>query len=215
MEWETKFGFPGQPVAGVDEVGRGCLAGPVVAAAVILPEVIDFGRDSWLAGVSDSKLLTHEKRQRLAPLIAAWVRCSAVGCASVEEIDRINILHASHLAMVRAIESMGLKAAHALVDGNFTLKKLFCPSTAIVKGDQKCLSIACASIIAKVWRDNHMAELDVRYPGYGFAVHKGYPTPAHTDALRRIGPCEIHRRSFRPVAELCGASHARAGGHAD
>jgi ribonuclease HII len=189
---------------GIDEVGRGCLAGPVVAGALILPEIIDFERDPWLREVADSKLLTPEKREELAPKIELWAAAFGVAQASVEEIDRINIFHASHLAMVRAAETalarFGAQKVHALVDGNMLPKSLAVPATAVVKGDLKSLSIAAASILAKVWRDRHMTQLALRYPGYGFEGHKGYSTPAHSRALSELGACPEHRRSFAPVA---------------
>ncbi len=226
-EWEQKTGHPLKLVVGVDEVGRGCLAGPVVAAAVVLPAdfempvtMTDLRGDgsgegnggvsaetlSWLSEVNDSKLLTPERRERLAPLIREWARYSAVGVASVEEIDRLNILYASHLAMKRAIDEVARQAqaqpAHVLIDGHMKIKGLPCDCTAIVKGDQKCLSIACASVLAKVWRDQYMVELDAKVPGYGFAVHKGYPTPTHAAALESLGVTDVHRRSFAPVRKV-------------
>jgi ribonuclease HII len=204
-EWEVKLGHPGVIVCGCDEVGRGCLAGPVVGAAVVLPEKIDFEQNPWLKTIADSKLLSPEKREELVPLIKGWVRGWSIGQAEVGEIDEINIHHASQLAMVRAIESVGLPVSQVLVDGKFPLKRLRCHSTAVVKGDQKCLSVACASIIAKVWRDSHMVELESVYPGYGFAVHKGYPTPVHLKALETLGVCKEHRRSFGPVASRLAA----------
>jgi ribonuclease HII len=193
-------------VAGIDEVGRGCLAGPVVAGAVILPASFERGRPGleWLAEVADSKLVDPSTRERLAPLIEGWVADFALGVASVEEIDRINIHHASHLAMERAIRALRLRPERALVDGKHVPKGLGCPTTAVVKGDQLCLSVACASILAKVWRDRRMRELDALHPGYGFAAHKGYFTPEHQEALRRLGPCAIHRRSFSPVSGAPG-----------
>lgn len=216
LEWETRLGFPDVTILGIDEVGRGCLAGPVVAGALILPPVIDFDRNPWLREVADSKCLTPEKRERLAPLIEAWAASYAVASASVEEIDQINIFHASHLAMVRAAEGVLERfraanapassaanvalLAHALVDGKFLPKNLPCTATAIIKGDLQCLSIAAASILAKVWRDRLMADLDSMHPGYGFAAHKGYSTPVHAEALVRLGVCVLHRRSFAPVA---------------
>jgi ribonuclease HII len=173
-----------------------------VAAAVILPAEISWAELPWLSGVADSKLLSSKKREELAPKIEAWVRSSAIGSASVEEIDRLNIHHASHLAMMRAIEALGVRPDHVLVDGKFIPKGLKCDATAVIKGDQKCLSIACASIIAKVWRDRHMTELDLQYPGYGFSIHKGYSTPAHNNALKELGASVLHRRSFAPVAAV-------------
>jgi ribonuclease HII len=193
-------------VAGIDEVGRGCLAGPVYAAAVILPEQVDGRVVRWLSDVHDSKLVPPEKREELLPLLESWARAYAVGVASVEEIDRMNIFHASHLAMKRAVEALGVQPQKILIDGNYAPKGFACPITAVVKGDQRCLSVAAASIIAKVWRDRKMAELDALYPGYGFASHKGYSTPQHLEALKRLGPCDIHRKSFSPCAEADAAS---------
>lgn len=201
-ENERRAGHPDLLVAGVDEVGRGCLAGPVVAAAVILPSVIDLKACSWLAEVTDSKLVPPQVREELAPLIRTWAKASAIGVASVEEIDRINIHAATHLAMQRALDGMSSEPAHVLVDGKHTPKDSRYRFTAIVKGDQKALSIACASILAKVWRDSLMRELDLKHPGYGFGIHKGYSTAVHVKALRSLGPCEIHRKSFAPVSEL-------------
>ena len=206
LEWETRAGHPGTLVAGCDEVGRGCLAGPVVAAAVLLPAEISLTSDPWLAEITDSKKLTPKARERLVPRIESWAQAWALGSASVEEIDAINIYHASHLAMKRALEKLKPQADHVLIDGNAIPKGLRMKTTAIVKGDLLCLSIAAASILAKVWRDRHMAELDVRYPGYGFGVHKGYATPAHSKALTELGCCAIHRRSFAPVAAALGLS---------
>lgn len=210
---EIQAGYPGAAIIGIDEVGRGCLAGPVVAGAVMLkpyrltPEGLALDAPEWISQVRDSKLLSPEVRERLAPLIEAEVLAFALGSASVEEIDRINIYHASHLAMVRAAEALMRTVAqaprsafHALVDGNRIPKTLKLPATAIVKGDQKSISIACASILAKVSRDRTLVELDARFPGYGFANHKGYFTPEHQAALKRLGACEAHRRSFGPVA---------------
>jgi ribonuclease HII len=202
LEWETRVGYPRRLVAGCDEVGRGCLAGPVAAGAVLLPRVIDLDRDPWLLEVTDSKKLSADARERLAPLIEGWAESWAVAIASVEEIDEINIYHASHRAMVRAVALLAKKPQHLLVDGNRVPKDFTLPATPVVKGDLKCLSIAAASILAKVWRDRKMAELDSEYPGYGFAGHKGYPTPQHSRALEKLGPCAVHRRSFGPVAAL-------------
>lgn len=204
IEWEARVGYPKVRIAGIDEVGRGCLAGPVVAAAVILPSELDFEKNPWILKVADSKKLKPEEREALEPLILSWVMKSGIGVASVEEIDRINIHHACHLAMLRALEELGPdhQPAHILIDGKFVPKELKGRVTAIVKGDDKCLSIAAASVIAKVWRDRHMVELDLKYPGYDFGIHKGYGTPKHQKALEEKGPCVLHRRSFAPVAEL-------------
>ena len=204
LDWEIQVGYPTALIAGIDEVGRGCLAGPVVAAVVILPPVVDPAEFPWILKIGDSKKLSPERREELAPLIEGWVLKSGIGVATVEEIDRINIHHACHLAMLRALEELGpeFQPGHILIDGKFIPKELKGRTTAVVKGDDKCLSIAAASIIAKVWRDRHMAALDLRYPGYEFATHKGYGTPAHQAALKKNGPCDLHRRSFAPVAEL-------------
>lgn len=204
LEFEKSVGFPRLAVAGVDEVGRGCLAGPVVAGAVILPDEVDYQAHPWLLEIFDSKLVKPETRERLVPLIEGWAKAWAIGVATVEDIDRINIFHASHLAMQRAVAGLQSVPAHILVDGKFKPKELPCESTAIVQGDLKCLSIAAASILAKVWRDRQMVELDSEYPGYGFAVHKGYSTPEHSAALDKNGVLPIHRRSFAPVAERLG-----------
>jgi ribonuclease HII len=178
-------------VAGVDEAGRGPLAGPVVAAAVVLDP-------------DDSKLLSPRRRDRLFDAIRDRARAVGVGIVSPETIDRINILQATLLAMreaVDALEACGLCADHLLLDA-LTLPDMTVPQDGIVKGDQKSVSIAAASIIAKVTRDRMMVELDARYPGYGFAVHKGYPTAVHREALARLGPSPVHRRSFRGVPEV-------------
>jgi ribonuclease HII len=182
------------PVAGVDEAGRGPLAGPVVAAAVI------FDRRRVPRGIDDSKRLTAEAR---AALSAKLHRCAAVGIgmASVEEIDRINIFHATMLAMARAVDALGIAPAVVLVDGN-ALPKWSHNARAIVGGDALCLSIAAASIIAKHHRDGLMLAYDSDHPGYGWSSNKGYATPDHRAALVRLGPSPLHRRSFSPVAQL-------------
>ena len=184
-------------VAGVDEAGRGPLAGPVVAAAVILDDLHP------IAGLADSKKLTPARREKLYDEIRAKALCFCIAEASVEEIDRLNILQATMLAMRRAVMGLRLKPVMVLVDGN-RLPVLDVPAEAIVKGDAKVAAISAASILAKVHRDRLCAELHTLHPGYGFDVHKGYPTAAHLDALRRLGPCEQHRRSYAPVrrAEL-------------
>ncbi len=183
-------------IAGVDEVGRGPLCGPVIAAAVILD--INYPID----GLDDSKKMSEKKREALFDTICEKSLAWCLGRAEVEEIDQLNILHASMLAMQRAVEGLSVKPELALIDGN-RCPSLPCPAQAIVKGDSKIAEIAAASIIAKVARDREMAELDKLYPGYGIAGHKGYPTKAHLKALRTFGPTAIYRRSFRPVRELC------------
>ena len=180
-------------VVGVDEVGRGPLAGPVTACAVRL----DRGRIPQ--GLHDSKLLTAARREALFDAIMAVAEV-AVAHASVEEIDRLNILRASHLAMERAVA--GLKADHALIDGNLIPRGLGCAATAIVKGDAKCLSIAAASIVAKVTRDRIMVDLAQQHPGYGWEANAGYPTKAHLEALQNLGVTPWHRRSFKPVHNI-------------
>jgi ribonuclease HII len=253
LVFERGAGFPLSPVIGVDEVGRGCLAGPVVAAAVLLPPAWDLPRRSLvarfrpIATITDSKMLSKEEREVLAPWIRENVKAFGIGSASVEEIDTINIFHASHLAMERAAQALLERLAemgepysptsialsgfvnavtnpllnadlpvpadlgmpmeslspfpHVLVDGNAIPKGFRGRATAIVKGDLHSLSIACASIIAKVHRDQGMRELAESHPGFGFEIHKGYATPMHRKALETLGPTPAHRRSFAPVRE--------------
>ena len=181
-------------IAGVDEAGRGPLAGPVVAAAVILDP------DRRLRGLRDSKVLTPVERERLAVKIRANAIAWAVGFADVGEIDTLNILRASLLAMRRAVHALAVAPTEALVDGN-QCPELDCPVYAIVKGDRDIASISAASIIAKTTRDAMLVELDRVYPVYGFAQHKGYSTREHIAALNRHGPCPAHRRFFAPVAQ--------------
>ncbi len=199
------FDRPGL-LAGVDEAGRGPLAGPVVAAAVILDEL------QPIAGLADSKKLTARRRERLYDEIRAKALACCIAEASVEEIDRLNILHATMLAMRRAVEGLRLKPAKVLVDGN-RVPVLRIPAEAIVQGDAKVAAISAASILAKVHRDRLCLDLDARYPSYGFAVHKGYPTAAHQAALQTHGPCPEHRRSYAPVREAEAARHLRGGGN--
>lgn len=182
-------------VAGVDEAGRGPLAGPVVAAAVILDELHP------IQGLADSKKLTPLKRERLYDEIRAKALCFSIAEASVEEIDTLNILQATMLAMQRAVEGLRLKPIKVLVDGN-RLPKLDVLAEAIVKGDAKVQAISAASILAKVHRDRWCVQFDALYPLYGFAGHKGYGTAAHLAALRLHGACPQHRRTFSPVAEV-------------
>ncbi len=176
-------------IAGTDEAGRGPLAGPVCAAAVILP----FGVE--IPGLTDSKKLTEKKREALFPIIQEKALAYAIEFAWVEEIEEYNILHASQNAMRRAVEALNPAADFVLVDGNRS-DGFPVPDRTIVKGDALSLSIAAASVLAKVSRDRLMMEYAKAYPGYGFEVHKGYPTKAHYEALRTLGPCEIHRPSF-------------------
>jgi ribonuclease HII len=181
-------------IAGVDEAGRGPLAGPVFAAAVIL----DPSRP--IRGIRDSKLLQPEVREVLAARIRERSIAWAVASAEVGEIDTLNILRATLLAMRRAVDALGVAPSEVLVDGN-VLPTLTCPARAIVKGDRDVRAISAASILAKTARDALLRELDAQYPGYGFAQHKGYATPEHLAALERYGPCPIHRRSFAPVVQ--------------
>jgi ribonuclease HII len=182
-------------VVGVDEVGRGPLAGPVTAAAVLLnPARIP-------PGLNDSKALTAARRDALFAAIMDMAEVS-VAHASVEEIDSLNILRASHLAMERAVTGLVTNADHALIDGNMIPRNLSCSAEAVVKGDARCLSIAAASIIAKVTRDRIMVDLAQQHPGYGWEVNAGYPTPAHLRALLDFGITPHHRRSFKPVHNI-------------
>jgi ribonuclease HII len=184
-------------VAGVDEAGRGPLAGPVVAAAVIL----DPGRP--IEGLADSKTLGERRREALAVEIRSSSIAWGLGSADPAEVDALNILQATFLAMRRALQALGAPPSHVVVDGNLCpdLGDLAWPCTveAVVRGDATVPAISAASILAKCARDACMRELEVRYPGYGFATHKGYPTAAHVAALRRLGPSPVHRRSFAPV----------------
>jgi len=185
-------------LAGVDEVGRGPLAGDVVAAAVILDP------DTPIEGLRDSKKLTAQRRESLALEIRDKALAWALGRASVAEIDQLNILHASLLAMRRAVEALAVQPEYVLVDGN-RLPQWSYPSEPVIKGDDRVPAIAAASILAKVQRDGEMLELEQAWPGYGMARHKGYPTREHLDALRRLGVTPAHRRSFAPVRELLAA----------
>jgi ribonuclease HII len=182
-------------VAGVDEAGRGPLAGPVVAAAVILDDL------QPIKGLADSKILTALRREKLFDEIRAKALCCSIAEASVEEIDQLNILQATLLAMRRAVEGLRLKPKLVLVDGN-RLPILDMRAEAIVKGDATVPAISAASILAKVHRDRWCAELDLRYPQYGFAKHKGYGTAEHLAALRTLGACPQHRKTFRPVTDV-------------
>jgi len=182
-------------VAGADEVGRGPLAGAVVAAAVILDP------ERPIEGLADSKKLSEKRREKLELEIKEHALCWALGRAEVEEIDQLNILHASLLAMKRAIEALDPKAEYALIDGN-RCPELACDAQAVIGGDNLVPVISAASILAKVARDREMVELDLQYPGYGLARHKGYPTKVHMEALKAIGVSPIHRRSFAPVRRL-------------
>jgi ribonuclease HII len=183
-------------VAGVDEAGRGPLAGPVYAAAVIL------SCEESIVGLADSKALKSQRREELAIEIRNHALAYALGRAEVWEIDELNILNATLLAMLRAVESLALKPHQVIVDG-LHCPRLTIPVRAMVKADAQVPSVSAASILAKVARDEVMVALDKHYPLYGFSQHKGYPTAAHKDALKRYGACPEHRRSFAPVAAVC------------
>lgn len=190
FEYEEKRYAEGYTaVCGCDEAGRGPLCGPVVAAAVILPRGIE------IEGLNDSKKLTEKKREALFDIIKEKAVAYAICEASPEEIDDINILNASMLAMNRAVEALSVKADFALIDGNCS-RGFEIPTETVVKGDAKSASIAAASILAKVTRDRQCLELDATYPQYGIAKHKGYPTKDHMDAVRKYGPSPIHRKTF-------------------
>ena len=187
VRWALELGLV--PVCGIDEAGWGPLAGPVCDAAVILP------LDCHIDGLNDSKKLTEKKREALFPLIQEKALAWGIGWASAEEIDAINILQATFLAMKRAVEQLSVQPGWALVDGN-RMPPLDIPGETVVKGDAQCASIAAASILAKVSRDRLLEEWDTLYPEYGFAKHKGYGTKAHYDAILRHGVLPIHRKSF-------------------
>ena len=179
-------------LAGVDEVGIGALAGPVVAAAVIL------NPDLPIEGITDSKKITEKKRKSLSKEIENFSFDWAIGQASIDEIDQLNILNASHLAMQRAVSALTCRPTLILVDGN-KVPEFSVKAESIIKGDEKIMAIGAASIIAKVFRDELMKNLAVTYPSYGFEKHKGYPTRHHIERLQIEGPCELHRKSFAPV----------------
>lgn len=195
LDWQN---FHPAPVIGVDEVGRGCLAGPVYAAAVIMNSTI------LSRTVTDSKLLSETRREELFGEILAHHQVG-IGFATVEEIDELNILQASLLAMKRAVEKLGVTSGHILVDGNMRIPNMGAAfeQTPVVKGDLRVVPISAASIVAKVTRDRLMKELSREYPGYGFEVHKGYATAVHRKAIATQGPCILHRRSFGGVKEYC------------
>lgn len=190
LEFEQQAAAKGySAICGVDEAGRGPLAGPVCAAAVILPE------NTVIDGVNDSKKLSEKKREALFDVICETARSYSIAYASVEEIEELNILNATMLAMKRAVEGLDEKADYAMIDGNRT-PDLEIESEFIIKGDAKSMSVACASILAKVSRDRLLYEYAKEYPQYGFEKHKGYGTKAHTEALKEYGPCPYHRMSF-------------------
>ncbi|MEK9712060.1 MAG: ribonuclease HII [Thalassolituus sp.] len=194
-EQEARLIEQGIIYCGVDEAGAGPLCGDVVAAAVILDP------DNMVEGLTDSKKLSEKKRERLYDEIREKALDYCIASASVEEIDTINILNARMLAMSRAVAGLSIPCDHALIDGN-RLPELEIPADAIIKGDLLVACISAASVLAKVYRDRDMLRLDEEYPGYGFAKHKGYGTKAHLEALRELGPCPVHRRSYAPVKSL-------------
>lgn len=185
-------------IAGVDEVGTGPLCGPVCAVAVIIPAEGDFS--GWIDQVNDSKQLSHQVRERLAAEIRKTCFVG-VGLASVEEISRFNVLASSHMAMCRAIESLPFAPTHVLVDGSRVPRGIKAPVTTVIKGDTKCVSIAAASVVAKVHRDALMAKIHEEFPMYGFDRNAGYGTPVHLEALKKHGPCPHHRLNFRGVRQ--------------
>jgi ribonuclease HII len=196
--WRAGIGL----IAGIDEVGRGPLAGPVAAGAVVLPRIDRVAHKfRWLRDVRDSKQLTALAREELSGYIWRHSLAAGVAFVPVAVIDRIGIAEASRQAWLGAISELAVKPAHLLLDA-FRLPACRLPQTAIIDGDEKIMSIACASIIAKVARDRLMAEQHGEYPGYGFVTNKGYATPEHFAALDRLGPCQLHRRSFSPVREM-------------
>lgn len=194
MSSAVQIDYQGCLLAGVDEVGRGPLVGAVVTAAVML----DPGRP--IPGLADSKKLSEKKRETLFEMIKENALCWSIGRAEPEEIDRINILQATMVAMKRAVEGLSVQPEYVVVDGN-RVPELTMPAQAIVKGDGLVAQISAASILAKVTRDREMRDLDAEFPDYGFALHKGYPTKAHLEAIKKLGICPHHRRSFKPVRD--------------
>jgi len=208
MQMGLDFNLVEDLVAGVDEVGRGPLCGAVVTAAVILDP------QRPILGLNDSKKLTEAKREKLFDEICEKALSFCIARAEVEEIDQLNILHATMLAMQRAVEGLRVTPKLALIDGN-RCPQLSVPAAPVVKGDSQVPAIAAASILAKVTRDREMAAFELIYPGYGIGGHKGYPTPVHLEALARLGPTPIHRRSFAPVRAAYEARDAISGGFAE
>jgi ribonuclease HII len=189
-------------VAGLDEVGRGPLAGPVAAGVAVLPSNLE---GQWVGLIRDSKQMTPVQRERALPFIQDAALALGVGMSTSQEIDDLGIVQATRLAMARALDSLPLLPQYLLLDA-FPLPGVAIPQKAIIRGDALCLSIAAASIVAKVTRDRLMVEQDVMFPGYGFARHKGYGTKEHIRSLMRLGPCAIHRRSFAPIKHLVSSS---------
>jgi len=207
MQMGLDFNLVEDLVAGVDEVGRGPLCGAVVTAAILDPQ-------RPILGLNDSKKLTEARREKLFDEICEKALSFCIARAEVEEIDELNILHATMLAMQRAVEGLSVTPKLALIDGN-RCPKLSVPSAPVVKGDSQVPAIAAASILAKVTRDREMAAFELMYPGYGIGGHKGYPTPVHLEALARLGPTPIHRRSFAPVRAAYEARGALSNGFAE
>ncbi len=195
-------------VAGLDEVGRGPLAGPVVAAAVVLPDLTGLAHPDIVL-VRDSKLLSHRQRERAALLVQQVATASGVGEVSSADVDRLGIVPATRLAMERALQSLPESPDHLLVDA-LTLAWRGVPCAALVRGDRQCTAIAAASVVAKIYRDALMVEMDAHHPGYGVAANKGYPSKAHLEALERLGPCLEHRHSFAPVRRRLELAEAHA-----
>lgn len=199
LVWELDLWNGGAAiVAGLDEVGRGPLAGPLFAATVVLR---CSQAEPWLERVRDSKILAARQREVLDGLIRRDAAALGIGAVPAADVDRLGVLPATHRAMRRALAALAIRPDHLLIDA-LRLPRVRIPQTPLIHGDGLCVSIACASIVAKVARDRLMTELDSRHPGYGFARNKGYGTPEHLEALRRLGPSRIHRRSFAPVREL-------------
>jgi ribonuclease HII len=196
LKWERSLWRSGiRAIAGIDEVGRGPLAGPLVAAAVVLPP--SPRRVPWLGDVRDSKLLTPARREGLDVLIRSLAIAVGVGTVSAAALDAIGVAEATRRAMSEALDQLQLQVEHLLIDALRLPHQL--PQTPLIHGDARCVSIACASIVAKVARDRMMDDLEPTFPGYGFSQNKGYGTPQHLSALDRLGPCPIHRRSFAPL----------------
>lgn len=198
LDFETPLWRRGLVVAGIDEAGRGALAGPVAAGAVVLQNSDDI--QSKLSGVRDSKEMSHRQRVKWLEVILREALGCQVGFASPAEIDELGIVPATRLAAIRALAKLGITPGHLLIDA-LSIPGAGIEETSLIKGDRRCLSIACASVAAKVTRDRYMVEVEEKYPGYGFATHKGYGTKTHREAIARLGGCEIHRMSFAPLRQ--------------
>jgi ribonuclease HII len=196
-------------IAGIDEAGRGPLAGPVVAGAVIIGNDPALARALISLGVRDSKQMSEKKREKLYEFISKEIRCWAVAEVSNEIIDKINILNATKLAMKNAVLALSLEPDVLIIDGNAVISDFSCDQLAISKADERILSVSAASILAKVTRDRVLLRLDEKYPEYGFRIHKGYGTKAHMEALREYGPCPFHRKSFEPIKSMFSSEAER------